>query len=185
MARVTDTLGFLETTSIAKGVEICDTMLKASYVDLVSAKASCPGKYYIIISGDVSSVTTSINQGVNMGKGYVVYHSVLSKIHPSVIQAINVATIPEKVPALGVLEFYSVTASLMSADIAVKAANVQIVDLRLGTGIGGKSFLVLAGELTSVRSAVSSAINSLDNAGLLIGQVVVSNPKRELIESLY
>lgn len=179
-----DTMGFLETTSIAKGVEICDAMLKASYVDLISARASCPGKYYIIISGDVSAVTTSINEGVSRGKGYVVYHSVLSNIHPNVIQAINVSTVPDKIAALGVLEFYSVTASLISADIAVKAANVHIVDIRLGTGIGGKSFLVLAGELAAVKSAVSSAVNSLDT-GMLVSQVVVSNPRRELIESLY
>lgn len=47
------------------------------------------------------------------------------------------------------MEFFSVTASVYAADAAVKAADVDLIDVRLGTGIGGKSFVVLTGEVAA------------------------------------
>ncbi|MCF2557300.1 BMC domain-containing protein [Fournierella massiliensis] len=57
--------------------------------------------------------------------------------------------------AVGIPEFFSVTASVYSADAAVKAADVDLVDLRLGTGIGGKFFVILTGEVAAVTEAVA------------------------------
>lgn len=37
----------------------------------------------------------------------------------------------------------------------MKAADVDLVDLRLGTGIGGKSFVILTGEVAAVTEAVA------------------------------
>ena len=38
-----ETIGFLELNSIAKGVEAADLILKTAEVDLIFAKAGCPG----------------------------------------------------------------------------------------------------------------------------------------------
>ena len=179
-----DTLGFLETTSIAAGVEIADKMLKTSNVELLFARASCPGKFYILITGDVSSVELSLRQGEETGRGFVVSTTLLPRIHPQVIKAISAGTMPESPAAIGVLEYYSVTASLAAADIAVKAANVELVDIRLGTGIGGKSFVLLAGEISTVQNAVAAAMNAQNDVGLLVNSTVVANPKRELLDHL-
>ena len=180
-----DTLGFLEVMSVAKGIEVADAMIKASYVDLLMARASCPGKYYILIGGDVSSVRTALDQGKNKGESFVVHDTLIPKIHPDVIKAIAAGTMPESVAALGVLEFFSVTASLTAADTAVKTAPVDIVDIRLGTGIGGKSFVIVAGELSAVKSAVEAGSNAVAGTGMLLNKAVISNPKKEILESLY
>ena len=37
------------------------------------------------------------------------------------------------------MEFFSVTASVYAADAAVKAADVDLIDVRLGTGTDGRS----------------------------------------------
>ena len=50
-----ETIGFLELNSIAKGVEAADLILKTAEVDLIFAKAGCPGKYYILLPGNGSS----------------------------------------------------------------------------------------------------------------------------------
>ena len=42
-----ETIGFLELNSIAKGVEAADLILKTAEVDLIFAKAGCPGKYFL------------------------------------------------------------------------------------------------------------------------------------------
>lgn len=180
-----DTIGFMELSSIAAGIEIADIMLKTANVDLVYAKASCPGKYYIMITGQVSAVDSSIKAGTAMGKGYIVDSYVLNKVHPQVIKAIHMSTMPEHISAIGVMEFFSVTSSLLSADTAVKAANVELIDIRLGTGIGGKSFVVLTGEPSAVESAIRAGSKQAIEAGMLVNKIVINRPRKELVESLF
>lgn len=180
-----ETIGFLELSSIACGVEIADAMLKAAKIKLIFSRASCPGKYYILISGQVSDVRDAIKEGEEKGGGFVVSSLVIAKVHPQVISAVNMSSMPVKVAAIGVMEFFSVAASLSAADIAVKAAIVELMDIRLGTGIGGKSFVVLTGETAAVTAAVEAAIQSQLDSGTIVHKTVIPNPRRELIASLF
>ena len=50
-----ETIGFLELNSIAKGVEAADAMLKAAEVRLITARPSCPGKYHVLVTGEVAA----------------------------------------------------------------------------------------------------------------------------------
>jgi microcompartment protein CcmL/EutN len=180
-----DTIGYIEMSSIAGGIEVADSMLKTAQVELVYAKASCPGKYYIMISGTVSGVESAIRQGSTLGKGYLVSSLVIPRLHPQVIKAINMAYMPEKIAAIGVLEFFNVTSTLLAADTAVKASNIELLDIRLGTGIGGKGFVILTGDTASVSSSVEAAANSQKESGMLVNKIVISNPDKKLVESLY
>lgn len=179
-----ETIGFLELNSIAKGVEVADYVLKTAAVDLLFAKAGCPGKYYILFTGDVAAVQASIEAGCTVGGERVVDHCVIPHIHPQVIKAINMANMPDEMQSIGVMEFFSVTASVYGADAAVKAADVELVDVRLGTGIGGKSFVVLTGEVAAVRAAVECGINTPAAEGMVVSSVVIPNPHRALLSSL-
>lgn len=54
-------VGVIEIKSIAKGVEACDSALKSAGVRLISAHPSCPGKYEILLTGNLSDVQTAWN----------------------------------------------------------------------------------------------------------------------------
>jgi microcompartment protein CcmL/EutN len=179
-----ETIGFLELNSIAKGIEAADAILKAANVELVFAKASCPGKYFILFTGEVAAVTASLDAGSAIGEHSVVDSLVIPRVHPQVIHAINLSISPVEVGALGVMEFYSVTASVQAADAAVKAADVTLMDVRLGTGIGGKSFVVLSGSVASVSESIHCGVNLSTSKGLLVSSVVIPNPCKEIFESL-
>lgn len=179
-----ETIGFLELNSIAKGVEAADIVLKTAEVELIFARAGCPGKYYILFTGEVAAVKASLDAGAAVGGNYTVDSCVIPRVHPQVIQAINLAAAPEGVNAIGVMEFFSVTASIYAADAAVKAADVELIDVRLGTGIGGKSFVVLTGEVAAVREAIECGIHTENAAGMEVSHVVIPNPRREIFESL-
>ena len=60
-------IGFLELSSIAKGVEAADAILKAAESDLIYSKATCPGKYTILFKGDVAAVKSSLDAGLAIG----------------------------------------------------------------------------------------------------------------------
>lgn len=180
-----ETIGFLELNSIAKGVEAADAMLKAAETELIDIKASCPGKYYILITGDVAAVKSSLEAGEAVGEGFVIDKVIIPRVHPQVIKAIHMANEPEKVNAVGVMEFFSVTASLYAADAAVKASEVTLLEIRLGTGIGGKSFVVLTGDVSAVNEAVNCGISQETSKGMLISSVVIPSPRKEIFDSLY
>lgn len=181
---MTQTVGFLELNSIARGVEAADSMLKAADVRLVFARPNCPGKYNILITGDVAAVSAAMEAGARVGGQLVIEQLVIPRVHPQVIRAINLAAMPERSGALGIMEFFSITGAILGADSAVKAADVDLVDVRLGTGIGGKSFVVLTGDTSAVAHAVESgAAEGADN-GMLIAKTVIPNPAPGLFDSL-
>jgi microcompartment protein CcmL/EutN len=179
-----ETIGFLELNSIAKGGETTDIVLKAAAVDLIFAKAGCPGKYYLLFTGEVAAVQASIDAGCNLAGTHVIDQCVIPHVHPQVIRAINMTNMPEEMRAIGVMEFFSVTAAVYSADAAVKAAEVDLVDVRLGTGIGGKSFVILTGEVAAVTEAINAGIHTPNADGMLVSSVVIPSPHPELLDSL-
>lgn len=180
-----ETIGFLELNSIAKGVEAADAMLKAAEVRLIAARPSCPGKYHVLITGEVAAVQSSVDAGAELAAGAVVDQLVIPRVHPQVIEAIGMATVPERANAVGILEYFSVTASICGADAAVKAADVTLMEVRLGTGIGGKSFVVMTGDVSAVKEGVEAGAAAALDSGLLVSQVIIPSPHPELFESLY
>ncbi|MGL5558415.1 MAG: BMC domain-containing protein, partial [Paraclostridium dentum] len=78
-------IGSIEFRSIAKGIEVSNEMVKKSYVDILYLKSICPGKFIIIISGDVGEVNTAIEYGLSISQGFVVDSFVINAVHESII----------------------------------------------------------------------------------------------------
>ena len=179
-----ETIGFLELNSIAKGVEAADIVLKTAAVNLIFARSGCPGKYYLLFTGEVAAVQASIDAGRTVGGDHVVDSCVIPRVHPQVIKAINMTSMPDRLQAVGVMEFFSVTASVYGADAAVKAADVDLIDLRLGSGIAGKSFVILTGEVAAVTEAIKAGVSTPNAEGFLVSSVVIPSPHPELLDNL-
>lgn len=179
-----EAIGILESSSIAKGVEAADAILKAAEVSLLYAKPICPGKYTVLFSGDVAAVQASLDAGARITGGHLVDSVVIPRVHPQVIRAINLCAEPEGVNAVGVMEFFSITAAVYAADAAAKAADVTLIDVRLGVGIGGKSFAVVTGEVAAVEEAVKCGMAEGEARGLAVTSVVIPSPRREIFSAL-
>ncbi|QCX34520.1 BMC domain-containing protein [Caloramator sp. E03] len=178
------TIGLLELNSIAKGIETADFMIKAAEVDLLLAKTVCPGKYIILITGNVGAVESSVATGIECGGAYVVDKLIIPNIHEQLIPAINATSNIEELKALGVMEFFGIASAIVAADAAVKAADVNLIEVRLGIGIGGKAFVTLTGDVSSVKSAVDVGASTAARNGMLVNKVVIPSPRKELLESL-
>lgn len=178
------TIGFLELNSIAKGIQAADIMLKAAEIKLVFARPSCPGKYHILINGEVSAVESALVSGEESAKTNVIDRLIIPRVHPQVIAAIHMSSMPSSLRALGVLEFFSVTGAIIAADAAVKAAAVSLIEVRLGTGIGGKSFITLTGDVSAVETSVEAGAKTAEESAALIAKVVIAHPDQELYRNL-
>ena len=179
-----EAIGILESNSIAKGIEAADAVLKAADTALLYAKPVCPGKYTILFYGDVAAVNASLDAGAAVIDAHLVDSVVIPRIHPQVIQAISLSTAPDGVNAVGVMEFFSVTAAVYAADAAAKAADVTLLDVRLGVGIGGKSFAVLTGEVAAVEEAVRCGMAAGEEKGLAVTSTIIPSPRKEIFDTL-
>lgn len=175
-------IGIVETSSIAKGFAIADAILKSANVEMIVNRTICPGKYMVLIGGDVDAVNASVEAGLTAGAHTVVDHFVLPNVHPSVFPAISgVNSLPD-MKALGVIESFSVASIIEAADAAVKATQVQLVNLHLAMAIGGKGFVTMTGDVASVEEAVNIGAAVIERKGLLVEKVVIPNPRREIIQ---
>lgn len=174
-------IGMIELTSIARGIEVSDFMVKAAQVELLRASTVCPGKYVVIVAGQTGDVNAAMAVGEGHSGESLVDRLLIPSIHPQLIPAISNTSQVESVDAVGVLEFYSVASAIFAADVAAKAAAVTLIEVRIGFAIGGKGYVTLTGEVGAVEAAVSQAGKSSD---LLVGSVVIPMPSKEVFDSL-
>lgn len=179
-----DSIGFVELNSIARGFEVSDHMLKAADVSLIFAKTTCPGKFVVLICGDVAAVKASVDVGEAIGKESVVDSILIPRVHEQVIFALNDSVEILNRNALGIVEYFSISQAIVGADRAIKTADVSLLVIRLGTGIGGKSFFVITGEISSVIQAINVTVEMAKESGMLIGSSVIPNPRSEIFEQL-
>lgn len=174
-------IGMIEFNSIARGIETCDYMVKAAQIDLLRSSTVCPGKYVVIIGGTTGDVRASMKEGEIRGGECIVNTLLIPNAHPSLIPAMTGTTQVPEYGAVGVLEFYSIAAAITAADEAAKAANITLMEVRIGYAIGGKGFVTLTGDVGAVRAAVKAASKESD---YLVATTVLPRPDRKLFESL-
>ena len=56
--------------------------------------------------------------------------------------------------------------------------------MRLGIGIGGKSFAVLTGDVAAVEEAVKCGMAAGTEKGLALSSVVIPSPREEIFAAL-
>ena len=96
-------IGFLEVSSIAKGVEATDAMMKRAAVDLLTTTIVPRGKYLVMVGGAVADVDAAMHAGLEVAGATVVDHFVIQNAHPQLPPAIKGRV---KVPSV---EFVTVT----------------------------------------------------------------------------
>jgi len=177
-------LGMVEWNSVALGIFGADAMLKTAQTELIYANTICPGKYICVLRGEVAAVRAAVEAGREASPVAVVDDMVIPNLHESVFPAINALTKADKVEAVGVIEVFSAASAIMAADRAAKTAAVTLLSIRIATGLGGKSYIVLTGEVAAVRNAVDAGAQIATDRGLLVYKTVIADPEPRLFEKL-
>lgn len=152
-------LGLIETASIARGMVVVDAMVKKAPVRVVEAHPTSPGKWLVVIAGDVAEVEESMAEGLAVAADTRIDHLFLPLVHDQVPTAMaggRLVGTPDQ-GAIAIIETHTISSAILAADAACKAALVHLVQMRLGQGLGGKAFFVMTGELYDVEAAVEAA----------------------------
>jgi microcompartment protein CcmL/EutN len=179
-----EAIGLVEFSSIAVGIEAVDQMVKESDIRLITARTSCSGKYIGLVTGDVAAVRSSVEKGIASARGHYIDSLIIPDVDERVIPAAAGAVEMPELNALGVIETFSLASALEAADVAAKTAQVTLIEVRLGTGIGGKGFVTLAGDTASVRAAVSAGGDVASRRGLLVATAIIPAPYRDVLDKL-
>ena len=182
MAR--NAIGLIELTSIAAGFQVADAMLKAADVEIILSRTICSGKYMVLIGGDVAAVTASVEAGGKAGRGSIIDVFIIPNVHPQVFPAISGSSNVTMLEALGIVESFSVASLIEASDAAVKAANVQLLEIRLAMALGGKAFMTITGDVAAVQAAVDAGAKVVSEKGLLVNKVVIPHPRKELLSEV-
>ena len=175
-------LGFIETGSIARGIEALDALLKRATVEVLMTVVVPRGKYLIMIAGGVDEVRECLKAGLAVAGEAVIDHFLIPNVHPQLLPAIKGRVAVPGLEAVGLIETKEVAAAILAGDAAAKAAAVTLIEAR--NQPGAKGLVVLTGELGAVRAAVAAGVATITKQGMLIAEVVIPLAHEGLAKSL-
>ena len=177
-------IGLVEYKTVSSGITAADLMVKTAEVDILQSEAVCPGKYYTLISGDLSAVRAAVDAASARLSEQLIDSFVLGNPHESIFKAIYGTSVIKDPKALGILETYSIASAIVAADTAAKTAMVDLIELRLARGMCGKSYLLLTGEVAAVGAAIEKAKNEAGEEGMFLDSSVIAGPDKKLWQTI-
>jgi bacterial microcompartment shell protein len=172
-------LALLEFSSIAAGVQAGDAMVKRATLDVIHAGTVQPGRFLVLIGGAVAEVEEALKAGKETAPDVLTDHIFLPGVHPDVVRALGGGRSPKDDDALGIVETASVPAAIHAADKGVKGAQVNLMEIRLADGLGGKGLVFFSGLVADVEAALDIADQALE-ADQKVRQVVISQIHAEM-----
>ena len=177
-------IGVVEFRSIAVGINAVDRIVKASDVRIVEAKTICPGKYYIIFAGLVSAVKNSINVVEEESGSFIIDSVVIPNVYPQLFSGLNGTSEVSHPQSIGVIETLTAQSIIWAADAAIKATDIDIVEVRIARALGGKNICVINGVLSDVKESVRTGIIYPEEKGFLVDYQVIAAPHPDLYRAV-
>ena len=177
-------IGMVEYTTVSTGIQAADTLVKTAAVEIIEAQVVCPGKYIVIITGELSAIKASVDACKTKYGEQLIDSFVLGNVHDDIFPAIYATVSVENPRALGVIETFSGASAIVAADTAAKTADVTLVELRIARGMCGKAYLILTGEVAAVSAAIDKAKETVKDGGMFLESSVIANPDPKLWEKI-
>ena len=177
-------LAMVEYKTVSSGMRAADIMVKTAEVEIIEATTVCPGKYMVLISGELSAVRASVDAAQAKMPDMLIDKFVLGNPHESIFTALYGTADIGSPNALGVLETFSSCAAIVAADIAAKTSLVELIELRLSRGMCGKSYLLLTGEIAAVDAAIERAKQGAGEQGMFLDSAVIPHPDQKMWQSI-
>ncbi len=178
-------IGLIEVSSLARGLVVTDAVVKKAAVTLLASHPIAPGRYLTLFWGTVAEVEESFAAGEDVGREVLVDSLFLPGAHDQVITALNGGRESQPViDALGIIETFSVTGALLSADAACKAAEVELLEIRLAHGLGGKGLWIVTGALHDVEAAVEAGEGILARE-VMVRTEIIPRPHPDMLDHLW
>jgi microcompartment protein CcmL/EutN len=160
-ARNGPALAMLQFGEVPKGLRALDALVKEASVEVLAAGTVQCGHYLVAFGGQVEAVLRSFNRAKEVGGSAAIDSVLLPDAEERIVPAFRdgVVRSPQRTTgdALGVIQSAACPVLLGAVDAGLKGAHVDLVELRVAEGLGGKALATLWGELHDVEAAVEIA----------------------------
>ena len=150
----------IELDSVAIGTHMADAMIKRAPVEMFRAGTVQPGRFLILMGGSVGAIEEAVAEANLRRSGQTLDTLFLPDVHPDVYDSVAGQRRKNVGDALGVIETATSAAVIRAADRALKTAPVELVEIRLGDGLGGKGLALVTGNLEDVQAAVEAGVTA-------------------------
>ncbi len=179
-----DTLAALELVNVPAGLCALDAVCKQAHVTILFAGDIDPSRFLIVFAGDLGAVHASLDRAIAESGSDVLESLLLPQAHLDLRKALHgelltpqMAQIDE--PAMGILQTHTVIATLAAVDRALKAADVQLMRLRMATELAGQGHAVLVGEQDDLEAALLAAQSGVA-PGIVVQTRRIARPAPEV-----
>jgi microcompartment protein CcmL/EutN len=146
-------------SEIPAGLKVLDALSKEAEVTILRTGTIQNGRYLVLFGGDVGSVERSHARALSVAAGHVLDDILLPNAEERIAPAIlgGDRRWPAPGDTLGMLQAPTPPVLLRAVDAALKGAEVELVELRVGDGLGGQAIASLWGETHDVVVALAIA----------------------------
>ena len=156
-------LAMLDLAAVPPGLATLDALVKEAHVTVVSAGTIQPGRYLILFGGEVEATQMSLQRALEVAGGAVLDHILLADAEPRILPGVMGARRcwPADGDTAGVVQTGTSPTLLNAVDAALKGALVELVELRVGDGLGGQAIATFWGETHDVEAAIELATDRI------------------------
>jgi microcompartment protein CcmL/EutN len=148
------------------GLRVLDALAKEAEVEVLQTGTIQCGRYLILFGGEVGPVERSWRRALDTASSHVVDEVFLPQAETRLAPAIRAGVVrwPSPGDTLGVLQASTPPVLVRAVDAALKGALIDLVELRVGDGLGGNAIASLWGETHDVDAAVELARASFEKS---------------------
>lgn len=180
-------LALLDIRDVPLGLRALDALAKEAPVQVLAAGTVQSGAYLILFAGEVDPVERSYARAVEAANGAVADKVMLAHAEQRILPAIAQQAIRWPAPGdtAGIVQTATPPTLLRAIDAALKGAEVDLVELRIADGLGGKAIATLWGETHDVEAALSLAHQAMAR-GVSDGgsTTIIPNADDELVRAI-
>jgi microcompartment protein CcmL/EutN len=151
-------LAMLQVADIPKGLRALDALVKEAPIEVLATGTVQSGHYLIAFAGSVEATVRSFARAKEVAGAATIDSVLLPDAEPRIVPAFRdgVVRAPsgDRGDALGIVQSAACPVLLAALDAALKGARVDLVELRIAEGLGGKALATIWGELQDVQAAI-------------------------------
>lgn len=175
----------LEISSIALGYTLIDKAVKKAPVKILEGSPLTPGKFFILLNGLEAPIEESRKEILSLVGQHILDEVYIPQLHLEVLPALYSQSKFEVKESLGIIETATICSGFLSADAAVKNADVHLIDFRIARGIGGKSYFFLTGKLEEITAGIEAATSVLSSRGTLLRAETIAAPHEDFLNHFF
>ena len=126
-----------------ESLSVLEILSKKSLATIKIAKAVTPGKFLIIFTANIAEGEESFNIALEQAESKLIDSLFIPQAHFALIPAMSGIFQSNNGESIGIIETKNISNCINATDIALKFADVSLINMQLAKGIGGKGYILL------------------------------------------